>query len=489
MKKSDISLLVFLLLILALAFINVPASKVIGQTQSEINNDCTCTSGQRFDEQKCVDSSGNTACILSFSPVCGCDGKTYSNNCFANAAGVKNFTNGECSSSGEGSISCKEDNDCPLGECPNGATYMSFSCLDGKCYQLQFFANPCEFLTSSSRGIGEVKLAKGFSGIWKAKLPKCNLEGRHIATRLENKKCISCEPVQILCIRGTVRVPRSCNQCIHCEKCSDSGSVTFNLCLKDSMLQGSASSFGTVENGIITSQTVISENEVEVIFEDSQGNSETATLKLKNPKKLIVKFLTDSSVEARKINQSKDCTNQNSSLSSSSGGISENCGSKGSCRGENGIELPCPEGTFCSGLPAYGCYPPNCPVPICCSPDTRIRTTGVQKRIADIWEGEIVLSDGGKPVKVVKVSKTEVKNHKILKVLLNDATILEISPGHPTADGRKFKDLKMGDYIDGRMVVETKLIPYKYQYTHDILPDSKTGNYYANGVLIGSTLK
>ncbi len=428
MKKSDIFLFIFFLFILALAFINISVNKVIGQGQ-----------------------------FLT-------------------------------SSSGEGSINCTEDNDCPLGECPNGATYMSFSCFDGKCNQLEFFADPCQFLTSSSGGTGEIKLAQGFSGVWKAKLPKCNLEGKHITTRLESKKCVTCEPVQILCIRGTVRIPRTCNQCIHCEKCSDSGSVTLNLCLKDGALQGSASSFGTVEDGTIISQTVISENKVEVTFEDSQGDSETATLKLKNPKKLIIKFPTGESIEARKISQSKDCENQNNS-SSSSGSISENCGSKGSCRGENGTELACPEGTFCSGLPAYGCYPPNCPVPICCSPDTRIRTTGVQKRIADIWEEEIVLSDAGKPARVIKVSKTEVKNHKILQVLLNDATILEISPGHPTADGRKFKDLKMGDYIDGRMVVEVKLIPYKYQYTHDILPDSKTGNYYANGVLIGSTLK
>ena len=36
------------------------------------------------------------------------------------------------------------------------------------------------------------------------------------------------------------------------------------------------------------------------------------------------------------------------------------CGSQGSCWG--GAE--CPSGTTCSGLPAYGCYPAGCPVPL-----------------------------------------------------------------------------------------------------------------------------
>ena len=108
---------------------------------------------------------------------------------------------------------------------------------------------------------------------------------------------------------------------------------------------------------------------------------------------------------------------------------------------------------------------------ICCSPDTRIKTTGVEKRIADIRKGEIVLTDGGQAVRVKKASKTPVKNHKILKITLNDGTVLEISPGHPTADGRRVKDLKMVDILDERLVVEIKLIPYIYSHTYDILPD------------------
>ena len=47
----------------------------------------------------CVDSSKadpNAVCIEVFDPVCGCDGVTYSNVCFAQAAGVLRWETEGC---------------------------------------------------------------------------------------------------------------------------------------------------------------------------------------------------------------------------------------------------------------------------------------------------------------------------------------------------------------------------------------------------------
>ena len=38
----------------------------------------------------------NCACIEIYDPVCGCNDKTYSNSCYAECAGINDYSDGEC---------------------------------------------------------------------------------------------------------------------------------------------------------------------------------------------------------------------------------------------------------------------------------------------------------------------------------------------------------------------------------------------------------
>jgi hypothetical protein len=73
-------------------------------------------------------------------------------------------------------------------------------------------------------------------------------------------------------------------------------------------------------------------------------------------------------------------------------------------------------------------------------------------------------------------------------VRLSSGRTLDISPGHPTADGRLFSDLQRGSTLDGTRIDSVEVVSYEHAETYDILPASEGGTYYAAGVRVGSTL-
>ena len=135
--------------------------------------------------------------------------------------------------------------------------------------------------------------------------------------------------------------------------------------------------------------------------------------------------------------------------------------------------------------------PPNCP--ICLADTTMIDTPSGPVRVVDLRRGDIIWTLGmtGSRVAAQLVAVGDVEapaDHEVLRIALRDGRAVTGSDGHPTADGRPLRTLSVGDALDGSTVTSIERLPYRGR-TYDVLPAGPTGAYWADGVLLASTLR
>lgn len=137
--------------------------------------------------------------------------------------------------------------------------------------------------------------------------------------------------------------------------------------------------------------------------------------------------------------------------------------------------------------------PPFGGCPICLADNTLIDTPSGLVLVKDIRIGMPIwtTNKSGQRISgvVIKTSKVPVPpTHQMVHLILDDGRELFVSPGHPTIDGRTVGDLVVNDLYNGGRVVTSERVAYDDVATYDILPSGETGFYWANGILLASTL-
>lgn len=130
----------------------------------------------------------------------------------------------------------------------------------------------------------------------------------------------------------------------------------------------------------------------------------------------------------------------------------------------------------------------------CLSASTVIDTDIGQKPVTALRVGEKVWSIDGNGNRVLAPIIQVVQRRVplgvfLLHIVLADNRQLTVSPNHPTVDGIPFKDLHVGETLDHVQIIRITQVSYNVGYTYDILPRTTTATYWANNVLVGSTLK
>jgi hypothetical protein len=131
--------------------------------------------------------------------------------------------------------------------------------------------------------------------------------------------------------------------------------------------------------------------------------------------------------------------------------------------------------------------------PRCLPGDTRVDAPGGPLALRELRRGMLVWTESPAGARVaVPITRTArvrvTPGHEFVRLRLSDGRELVASPGHPTADGRALGSLAVGDRIDDARVQFTARFSARDTATYDILPAGETAAYWANGLLVASTL-
>ncbi len=135
---------------------------------------------------------------------------------------------------------------------------------------------------------------------------------------------------------------------------------------------------------------------------------------------------------------------------------------------------------------------PTCP--ICLAAQTLIDTPNGPAAVEDLRPGDMVWTQdrAGRrtAAPVVKTGQAAVYGrYQMVHLSLSDGRQIWASPAHPLPDGRLFAQLRLGDALDGAAIRGLERVEYTRSATYDILPGGETGYYWANGILVASTLR
>ncbi len=131
--------------------------------------------------------------------------------------------------------------------------------------------------------------------------------------------------------------------------------------------------------------------------------------------------------------------------------------------------------------------------PICLAAGTLIDTPDGQVDVRALRAGMLVWTVDERGRRVIgNVVRTAVRRlgapALLLHVSLDDGRNLVASAAHPSAGGPLLGALDDGDILDGAVVSKIEIVPAGDGTTYDLLPSGPTGAYWANGILLRTTL-